>query len=107
MDAAVSLAPSAEPKFEVTEDRSLNPMLYGRREGNGLAIAVARGRELLDRLERGELDGCSFEWRHPKTGERDEATGVPFTRLRTVTVTPTKVQMLELTIDEVVDGAQR
>lgn len=98
-------APVAEPKFEVSEDRTLNPSLYGRREGNGLAIAVARGRDLLDRLERGEIDGCSFEWRIAKDGERDPDTGVPFTRLRTVTVHPEKVQFLELTIDEAKHGA--
>jgi hypothetical protein len=40
----------------------LNPELHTRKRGNGRAIAVAKFRELADKLESGELDGARVQW---------------------------------------------
>lgn len=39
-----------------------NPQLHDRVKGNGRAIAVAKLRELADKLESGELDGVRCQW---------------------------------------------
>jgi hypothetical protein len=39
-----------------------NPSLLTRTKGNGRAIAVAKFRELADKLESGELDGARCQW---------------------------------------------
>lgn len=73
--------------------------------GNSRAIAVAKFRELADRLESGELDGASCEWRHPSWLESEQ--GKP-SKMATVTLTPQTdaayhggtVQLLVTTIEE-------
>jgi hypothetical protein len=38
------------------------PDVHSRIKGNGRAIAVAKFRELADKLESGELDGARVQW---------------------------------------------
>lgn len=49
--------------FEQAKERHRAPDVHGRVVGDGRAIAVAKFRELADKLESGELDGASVEWR--------------------------------------------
>jgi hypothetical protein len=71
--------------------------------GSGRAIAVAKFRELADKLESGELDGARVQWRRQSTAEMD--AGNP-SQMQTVTVTADAdyrvgtVQLLTFTIDE-------
>lgn len=53
--------------------------------GDSRAIAVAKFRELADKLESGELDGASCEWRSPSWLESED--GKP-TKMAVVTLTP-------------------
>jgi hypothetical protein len=48
--------PAAEATYR------LNPELLTRTKGNGRAIAVAKFRELADKLESGELDCARVQW---------------------------------------------
>lgn len=73
--------------------------------GDSRAIAVAKFRELADKLESGELDGASCEWRHSSWLESEQ--GKP-SKMATVTLTPQRdaqfhtgtVQLLVTTIEE-------
>ncbi len=75
-------------------------------EGDGRAIAVAKFRELADKIESGELDGARVQWRARHLGEIQE--GKETTEMQTVTVTPPNqdtghagtVQLLTFTITE-------
>ncbi|HEU4544334.1 MAG TPA: hypothetical protein VFR23_24600 [Jiangellaceae bacterium] len=49
-------------KLPVREGYGREPDANGRLKGNGRAIAVAKFRELADRLESGELDGARVQW---------------------------------------------
>lgn len=53
--------------------RVLRPGVIGRAAGDSRAMAIAKFRDIANRLEDGELDGASVEWRmakfDPKTGE--------------------------------------
>lgn len=75
--------------------------------GDGRAIAVAKMRELADRLESGELGGASFEWRHGDALE--DATGESVIRSRMVHVTvstdtDTNIGTVQLTETKIVEG---
>ena len=59
----MGLAVEAVPLPVVNDGYALNPKLITRTKGNGRAIAVAKLRELADRLESGELDGVRCQWR--------------------------------------------
>ncbi len=85
---------SAALKLRVVEDqeRALMPEAFGRIQGNGRSIAVAKFRELADKLESGELNGARIQWRD------DEG---PESEMVTVTVDSEKVQLLTTTIEEV------
>lgn len=71
--------------------------------GEGRAIAVAKFRELADRLESGELDGARVQWRRQSEAEMDN--GNP-SEMQTVTVSADDayevgtVQLLTFTIEE-------
>lgn len=71
--------------------------------GEGRAIAVAKFRELADKLESGELDGARVQWRRQSGAEM--AAGNP-SEMQTVTVTADEdfqvgtVQLLTFAIEE-------
>lgn len=71
--------------------------------GSGRAIAVAKFRELANRLESGELDGARVQWRRQSTAEMD--AGNP-SEMVTVTVSADgdyqigTVQLLTFTVEE-------
>lgn len=73
--------------------------------GNPRAIAVAKFRELADKLESGELDGARIEWRSRSWVESE--AGTP-SKMATVTLTPQSdenwiggtVELLVTTIEE-------
>jgi hypothetical protein len=71
--------------------------------GEGRAIAVAKFRELADKLESGELDGARVQWRQQSTLEIN--AGDP-SEMQTVTVSADAdyqigtVQLLTFTIEE-------
>lgn len=81
------------------------PDEQGLVRGNSRAIAVAKFRELADKLERGELDGASCEWRSASWLESEQ--GKP-SKMATVTLTPQRdehfhtgtVQLTVTTIEE-------
>ena len=76
------------------EMRRENPQLHTRVRGNGRAIAVAKLRELADKLESGELDGCRCQW--------GTNPGVDVeTEMQTVTLTSDTVQLITTKIEEV------
>lgn len=54
------------PEPERTAEGYRDPDVFDRVSGNSRAIAVAKFRELADKLESGELDGASVEWRRCK-----------------------------------------
>lgn len=56
-------------------------------EGCGRNLAVARFRELADKLESGELDGASCEWRRGDVVQDDAENVVVRSILRDTTVT--------------------
>jgi hypothetical protein len=58
-------------------------------KGEPLAVAVAKFRELADRLESGELAGARVQWRD----------GLP--EMETVTMDGETVQLTQFTIEEV------
>jgi len=60
--------------FEEAQGRRLLPEAHGRIQGNGRAIAVGKLRELADKLESGELDGCRAEWRDDRLAESQMIT---------------------------------
>lgn len=76
-------------------------------KGDGRAIAVAKFRELADKIESGVLDGARVQWRARHLQEMQE--GKETTEMQTVTVTPCDheaglagtVQLLTYTIQEV------
>lgn len=49
-------------KFPVVEGYVESPVTRTRTKGDGRAIAVAKFRELADKLESGELDGARVQW---------------------------------------------
>lgn len=71
--------------------------------GDGRAIAVAKFRELADKLESGELDGARVQWRRRSDAEAE--AGNP-SEMQTVTVHADgdykvgTVQLLTYSIDE-------
>jgi hypothetical protein len=73
------IAPNPDDTKERLPDRQLEL------RGDGRAIAVAKFRELADKLERGELDGARVQWRAQNAEE--EKLGKP-TEMTTVAVTP-------------------
>ena len=79
--SAKKLEPAQVEEVERTRLPDMGLLL----KGNGRAIAVAKFRELADKLERGELDGARIQWRarHP-----DEVRDGKPSEMVTVTVTP-------------------
>jgi len=83
-----------------------NPGLSSRIKGNGRAIAVAKFREIADKLERGELDGARCQWLDTH-GELREADGTQISGMEFVTRTAWTedgsgtVQLVAVTIEEV------
>ena len=61
------------------------PPVEGYVVGDSRAIAVAKFRELADKIESGELDGGSIQWRSPSFLESEE--GKP-SKMAVVTLTP-------------------
>jgi hypothetical protein len=98
-------AARALPLPVVNDGYALNPKLITRTKGNGRAIAVAKLRELADRLESGELDGVRCQWLDTH-GENREDDGTPVSGLEFVTRTAWTetgegtVQLVGLTIEE-------
>ncbi len=86
------------PKLKVhalpEEVRVSNPTLHARVQGVGRDIAVAKFRELADKIESGELDGARVQW-GTNPGLDTE------TEMVTVTFSPTIVQMIITKIEEV------
>ncbi len=83
----------------------LNPGLHSRVKGKGREIAVAKFRELADKLERGELDGARVQWLDTH-GERLDDDGAQVSGLEFVTRSAWtedgsgKVQLVTVTIEE-------
>ena len=77
--------------FEQAKERHRAPDLHGNIKGDGRAIAVAKFRELADKLESGELDGARVQWRDDNG---------PTTEMITVTLDAQKVQLLTTTIEK-------
>lgn len=98
-------AKKLEPAQVQEVERTRHPDLVLFLKGKGREIAVAKFREMADKLERGELDGARVQWRtrHPE----EVAEGKP-SEMVTVTVTPCAdpkweggtVQLLTHTIEE-------
>jgi hypothetical protein len=84
----------------------LNPKLITRVKGNGRAIAVAKFRELADKLESGEIDGARCQWLDTH-GLCHEDDGTSISGMTTVTRTAWRedgsgqVQLVNTTIEEV------
>jgi hypothetical protein len=99
MSAALKLAPIDNPGAE--KERLADEKIV--LTGEGRAIAVAKFRELADKLESGELDGARVQWRRQSALELD--AGDP-SELVTVTVSADAdyqigtVQLLTFTIEE-------
>ncbi len=98
-----SSAQKIEPAAVQEVERTRAPDLTLHLKGNGRAIAVAKFRELADKLERGELDGARIQWR--ARHEEEVAQDLP-SEMVTVTVTPHTakvgtVQLLTHKIEEV------
>ncbi len=76
------------------DERRLNPTLHTRVQGVGRDIAVAKFRELANKIESGELDGARCQWgtNHGLDTE---------TEMVTVTLTTDTVQMITTKIEEV------
>lgn len=99
-------AKKLEPVQVEEVERTRLPDMGLHLKGNGRALAVAKFRELADKLESGELDGARVQWRAPHLGELQE--GKTGTEMQTVTVTPPNhatddagtVQLLTFTIEE-------
>ena len=99
MSAAEKLVPVDNPG--ATKERKADEKIV--LVGAGRAIAVAKFRELADRLESGELDGARVQWRRQSALESE--AGNP-SEMQTVTVTADEffrtgtVQLLTFTIEE-------
>lgn len=84
--------------IELNQDRTRRFDAHARTQGKGRNIAVAKFRELADKLESGELDGARAQWRDDHSEESE---------MQTVTLTAdaeTKggtVQLLTTKIEEV------
>lgn len=100
---------SAAEKLRLVPERQAPVLAPGEQKqvvGNARAIAVAKFRELADRLERGELDGARCEWRDASWIQSEQ--GKPSTMVD-VTLTPQvdrefhtgTVQLTVTTIEEV------
>lgn len=82
------------------------PDEQGRIRGNGRAIAVAKFRELADKLESGELGGARVQWLDTH-GEHFDEDGLPTSGLEFVTRTAHTangsgtVSLKAITIEEV------
>jgi hypothetical protein len=91
--------PAAAPGYQQ------NPGLVTRVKGNGRAIAVAKFRELADKLESGEIDGARVQWLDTH-GELREADGTQISGMEFVTRTAWRddgsgtVQLVAVTIEE-------
>ncbi len=81
-------------RFPDAEARQRLPDSFGRVQGDGRAIAVAKFRELADKLESGELDGARVQW-----GTNPGLDTV--TEMQTVTLSATEVQLITTKIEEV------
>ncbi len=92
-------------QFEAPNGYGRAPDESNRLKGNGRAIAVAKFRELADKLERGELDGARVQWLDTH-GERLDNEGKPVSGLEFVTRTTWSedgsgtVQLVATTIEE-------
>jgi len=82
MSAALKLVPTPR------EGREWLPNGTAVLRGNERAVAVAKFRELADKLESGELDGARVQW-------IDGALN-----METVTIDATTVQLMQFTIEE-------
>lgn len=78
----------------LTVERTLNPELIDKVQGNGRELAVAKFRELADKLESGELDGARIQWRDD-FGSDTEMVTVTLDRASGI------VQLTTTTIEEV------
>lgn len=82
-----------------------NPGLITRVKGNGRAIAVAKFRELADKLESGEIDGARCQWLDTH-GENREDDGTQISGMEFVTRSAWaedgsgSVQLVQTTIEE-------
>jgi hypothetical protein len=101
MSAALKLAPARLDNPLGEKERKADDKIV--LTGEGRAIAVAKFRELADKLESGELDGARVQWRRQSTAEMD--AGNP-SEMVTVTVDADgdyqvgTVQLLTFTIEE-------
>lgn len=81
------------------------PQLHERIVGNSRAIAVAKFRELADKLESGEIDGARVQWLDTH-GELHDDDGAAISGLEFVTRTAWRedgsgtVQLTAVTIEE-------
>ncbi len=97
--AKVIQLPTPEPGYQQ------NPGLVTRVKGNGRELAVAKFRELADKLESGELDGARAQWLDTH-GECAEDDGTKISGLEFVTRTAWRedgagtVQLVAVTIEE-------
>jgi hypothetical protein len=71
-------------KLPVNPGYAREPDSQGRVKGNGRAIAVAKFRELADKLESGELDGARVQWLDTH-GELFDDDGIAISGLEFVT----------------------
>ena len=84
----------------------LNPELKTRVKGKGRELAVAKFRELADKLESGEIDGARCQWLDTH-GELLDSDGAQISGMEFVTRTAWtddgsgKVQLTAVTIEEV------
>ena len=76
------------------EARRRNHDLLTRVQGVGRDIAVAKFRELADKIESGELDGARCQWGSNPTFDTE-------TEMVTVTLTVDTVQLITTKIEEV------
>jgi hypothetical protein len=97
--AKVIALPTPEPGYQQ------NPGLVTRTRGKGREIAVAKFRELADKLESGELDGARVQWLDTH-GECLENDGAQISGMEFVTRTAWRedgsgtVQLVSVTIEE-------
>ena len=82
MSAALKLVPTVHEGRELLADEK------AVLSGDPRAAAVAKFREMADKLESGELQGARVQWRD----------GLP--EMETVTMTDTQVQLIQFRIEE-------
>lgn len=72
------------------EGRVLMPEVLTNLTGDPRTIAVAKFRELADKIESGELDGARIQWPHARSENQ----------MQFVTLDTKKVQFITATIEE-------